>query len=144
MGRIWPPRRRKLGAPGEELLFKARVGMADKRGQRKLLVKDAWRGMPGIVPAAKDALYTVSAPQRACGAAPCDNPIATESSSGKTTALTRVAVDRAARAFVDQDWLQNRIVSHGALVTAHVASGKTEVVLDASQVWLHLPENAGP
>src|SRR5260221_6213616 len=138
-------------APGEELLFKARLCAPGKRGQHQLLVKDAWRGMPGIVPAANDAVYSVAAraPQRTCIAAPCNNQIATTMSTGKTTDLTRVAVDRAARAFVDQDWLQNRIVSHGALVAAHFAAGAkmaagTEVVLDASQVWVHLPENAGP
>ena len=138
-------------APGEELLFKARIGAADKRGQRMLLVKDAWRGMPGVAAGGQDVVYSVAArvPQKTCVAAPCNNQVATAMGSGKTTELTRVGVQRAAQAFVDQEWLQNRVVYHGALVAAHVASGQkmaagAEVVLDASQVWLHLPENAGP
>lgn len=138
------------GAPAEELLFKARVG-TDSKGLRKLLVKDAWRGMPGVVPAATDTLFSVAArsPQHTCVAAPCNNQIATAIANGKTTDLTRVAVQRAAKAFVDQQWLQNRAVAWGALLTAHVAAGQklaagTETVLDASQVWIHLPESAGP
>jgi hypothetical protein len=140
-----------LSAPGEELLIKGRLSAADPRGLRKLLVKDAWRGMPGIVPAAKDAFYSVAprAPQHVCAAAPCNNQIATEAGSGKATALTRVSVHGASRAFVDQAWLQNRVALYGALVAAHVAAGQklaagTETVLEASQVWLHLPESAGP
>jgi hypothetical protein len=138
-------------APAEELLFRARLGAADKRGLRRLLVKDAWRGMPGIVAAARDAIYRVAprSPQVQCLTAPCNNQVATQLGSGKTTELTRVSAERAAKAFVDQPWLENRIGIHGALVAARVAAGKktaggTEVVLDASQVWLHLPESAGP
>ena len=140
-----------LAAPDEELLFKGHLSAADKRGLRHLVVKDAWRGMPGIVPSAKDGFFSVAqrSPQITCVAAPCNNEIATDAASGKATALTRVSVESAAQAFVDQAWLQNRIVLHGALVAAHVAAGQqmaagTETVLEASQVWLHLPESAGP
>ena len=112
-------------APAEDLLFKGRVA-TDKQGLRKLLVKDAWRGMPGVVPAASDTLFGVAArsPQQTCLAAPCNNQIATEVASGKNTDLTRVTVQRAAKASVDQQWLQNRVVSYGALVAAHLAAGQ--------------------
>jgi uncharacterized protein DUF6748 len=138
-------------APAEELLFKARLSAPDKRGLRTLLVKDAWRGMPGIVPAAKDVIFSVAprSPVRTCVAAPCNNQVGTQVASGKTSELSRVSVQGAAHAFVDQQWLQNRVATRKALAAAHVASGAkltagTEVVLEASQVWLHLPESAGP
>ncbi len=146
-----PTRQSVLAAPSEELLLQGHLSAADKRGFHKLVVKNAWRGMPGIVPAANDLLYTVAerAPQITCVAAPCNNQIATEAASGKATAVTRSSVAGAARAFVDRTWLENRVVLHGALVAAHVAAGQkmaggTESVLEASQVWMHLPETAGP
>ena len=115
-------------APAEELLLRARAGAADKRGFRQLVVKSVWRGMPGVVPAAKDAVWSMG------------QKTATDVKSGKSAAVSSVDVRDAARAFVDQDWLSSRVVSHGALAAAHVSSK----VLDASQVWIHLPESIGP
>jgi hypothetical protein len=133
-------------APAEELLFRARV-ITDKHGQRVLAVKDAYRGMPGIVPSAKDGIFGVAFNSRACVTAPCNSQTATDQISNKSTELTRVDVTAAAASFVDRDWLQNRILLHGALVTGHVATGATvgtDTVLEASQIWLHVPETPGP
>jgi hypothetical protein len=58
-------------------------------------------------------------------------------------------VASAAVGFVDQAWLTNRVENGGALVAASLQSGQkfpggTEKVLDASQVFLRLPESSGP
>ena len=116
-------------APAEELLLRARIGAADKRGARDLLIKDAYRGMPEIVPAATDGMYSVA-----------QKSVAKDSASGKSAKYSAVDVSGAAKAFVDQAWLANRVEAHGALAAAHVANA----VLAASQVWVHLPEAAGP
>lgn len=119
-----------LGAPAEELLLHAKLSAKDARGLRTLVVKDAYRGMPGIVPAAKDAMYSMQQ----------SSSVASDQLSGKTAKVTSVDVSGAAKAFVDQTWLANRVQQHGAIASAHV----TKSVLAASQVFLHLPETEGP
>jgi hypothetical protein len=84
--------------------------------------------VPGIVPAAKDAVWSMA------------QKTATDTASGKNASVSTVDVRDAAKAFVDQEWLSSRLVSHGALAAAHVSSK----VLSASQVWVRLPESAGP
>ena len=110
------------GAPAEELLLKARIS------GRTLIVKTVWRGMPGIVPAATDAVWSMA------------KTTATDAVSNRTASVASVDVSGAAKAFVDRAWLADRVAAHGALAAAHVSSK----VMSASQVWLRLPESAGP
>jgi hypothetical protein len=118
-----------LNAPAEELLLKAKAGAADKSGLRKLVVSEAWRGMPGIVPGAGEQLFSMPTP----GAA-------TSVATGRASAVKAVSVARASSGFVDAEWLKSRIQGHGAIVAAKLSAS----VLDASQVWLRLPETKGP
>ena len=117
-------------APAEELIFSGHLNSSG----RALIVKQAWRGMPGIVPAANDAVYSLQQ-AGSSGAA-----VASDMISGKTASVAQLSVAQAAKGFVDQGWLANRALRHGALVAGHLDSSG----LSASQVWLRLPETVGP
>src|SRR6185312_10078189 len=64
-------------------------------------------------------------------------------------AFSDLSVASAAASFVDQSWLSGRVMNAGAIVSGSVVSGEqlpggTQTVLDATQVFLHLPEGMGP
>ena len=137
------------GAPAGELVLRGKLSLKSRTtGTRRLLVSDAYRGMPGA--AATGRFFSVKHQPKQCIAAPCNQDMASElNSPGAAKEVTTVAVDSAAMGFVDTDWLLHRVQSGGALVAASITGGAqypagTEQVLDATQVFLHLPEGMGP
>jgi hypothetical protein len=124
------------GAPSGELVVRGTFPAADPT---TFLVTEAFRGMPGRRPAPDEAFFAIDA--RAPGsAARLDTTL--------TVPIERVSVARAAAAHVDQTWLADRVALHGALVAARTAKGEGAAergeVLDASQVFLKLPDRGGP
>lgn len=139
-------------APLGELVLRGHVGRQETRSHsRPFVVLEAFRGMPGVTPRAGAAFYQVSArkPPIACLVAPCPNEIASLLNTNVAGEFDRVAVDRAALSWVDKGWLSSRVAAHGAIVAgmfeegAHFPGG-FEQVLDASQVFVRLPEHVGP
>lgn len=132
------------GAPAEELLLKGYPGAPDAKGTRALVVVEAYRGMPGIVPGANEALYSVAGAVQ-CVKAPCNDALVKPLAGGQASTVAAVNVARAAKSFVDQGWLASRVRSGRAVVAARMtgaASGGT--VLDSSQVYVRVPEASGP
>jgi len=133
----------------EVLLFGKLTRQSRSTHTRNFIVLDAYRGMPGRTAAEGDAFYSVASNGRQCFAAPCNALTATKvSSTAKAKDFTTLSVASAAAAFVDEAWLSHRALDGGAIVAATFVSGErypagTEKVLDASQVFVHLPESSG-
>jgi hypothetical protein len=136
------------GAADGELVLRGRLGPTERRFHtRPLLVREAYRGMPGMVVADGDALYQVSArePEVRCVVAPCPQLEARALNRGWSADFDRVSVGAAAVPYGDEDWMASRVVEHGAVVGAHFApgthfAGGDESVLTASQVFVRIPD----
>lgn len=131
---------------GDAVVFHGKLGPAEPRfGTRPFLVSAAWRGMPGITRATGESFFRVAESRIECFTTPCPQLLATRLNAGGSTRVGDVAVSRASLMAVDQTWLANRIVEHGALVAAKLTPSQTDgQVLDASQVYVKLPEQPGP
>ncbi len=104
-------------------------------------VKAAFRGLPGMVPEAADGFFVLQEPDAvACGAAPDGDEVAVRLGTGDTSEVTSVSVARAAAPRVDPAWLASRVRRHGAVVAGRLQDG----VLDASQIFVRLPDPVGP
>jgi hypothetical protein len=134
-----------------ELVVRGRLGVKEARfGTRPLLVLDVWRGLPGVRPHPGDFFYKASlrSPQIECRTAPCNNDTATRL-GGSAVYFTRLSLASVSGPLLDRGWLADRVLSHGALVSANLRNGTHmaggyEKVLDASEVYLHVPEAPGP
>lgn len=139
-----------LNTSANELVLKARLSAQDARSRtRRLVVAEAYRGLPGMAVAAGDAFFSVVSRNLRCVAAPCNTLGATRLGASSKTGFARLEVGPAARPLVDTRWLSGRVTAHGALVAAHFEAGQrmaagTEKVLEASQVFVKLPEAIGP
>lgn len=140
-----------VDAPNAELVLFGKLTRQSRVTHTKnFIVLDAYRGMPGRTAASTDHFYTVVDNGKRCFAAPCNALTATKiNSTAKPKDFTTLSVASAAAAFVDQTWLGHRVLDGRAIVAATFTSGTkypagTESVLDASQVFVHLPESVGP
>ena len=139
-------------APDDELVLRGRPGSADPRsGMRALVVTEAYHGMPGVKVTKGDVFYAMAPrdPQVECFAVPCPNEVARPINGSTTRVFDTLRVDRAAWPHVDRDWLAARALSHGGLVAGTFAPpddshADRKLVLDASQVFVRLPDRAGP
>jgi hypothetical protein len=133
--------------PAHDLLLRGWLGEKDARFHtRALMVADAYRGLPGIEVAAGDAFYRVNDryPPIMCFVAPCNNLVIHRLNSAEREMVTSLEVERALATNVDATWVADRVRYHGAIVAGHVRDGidypgGPEQVIDASQVWIHLP-----
>ncbi len=134
-------------APDFEVVLFGKLGPAEPRFRtRAFMVTSAWRGMPGVrftEPA--DAFYRVQSFDVQCFAAPC--PSLRASKLHGTTKILHHDLDvtRASLTRVDQNWLTGRVIQKDALVAGRFVDGAQvgvgrEKVLDASQVFVHLPD----
>jgi hypothetical protein len=137
----------------EELVIRGRLGRKERQfDTRPLVVLEAYRGLPYVSVAAGDWFYSVSSndPPITCITAPCNNDWATRLNRRfGPISFTGVSVANALRSFVDDEWLVNRIERGGALVAGQIVEGASfpggpETILEASQVFLRLPESPGP
>ena len=131
------------GAGAFEVVLFGKLGPAEPRfNTRPFVVTSAWRGMPGVKfnePA--DTFYRVEGVAIQCVAAPCPTLRASQLHSTSTILHHDLDVTRAALAFVDRDWLTFRAIEKGALVAGRFVNGAVkEKILDASQVFIHLPD----
>ena len=139
-----------VGAPAGEIILLGKLTPADAKTKvRSFKVSAAWRGMPGRMPAAGDMLFSAASTGIQCIAAPCHNQAATKLNDTAITSFSHYDVASASTDFVDQEWLTSRVRDHGGLVAARIVDGVKlaagpERVLAASQVFVKLPETAGP
>src|SRR3990167_2858037 len=139
------------GAPANELVLRGKLGAVEKTfGTRTFRVTEAYRGMPGVTVGAGELFYRAHArdPQINCFTAPCNNDVGQKLNFKPEFAFTTLSVERAAKPFVDQAFLSRRVLTHGGLVSARLRDGAKfpggyEKVLDASQVFVRIPDPVG-
>jgi hypothetical protein len=130
------------GADGE-VLVRGRLGPAESRfNTRPLIVLEAWRGLPGVAVRAGDPFYRVDR-QAVCAAAPCRSWRATRLNVGTFGGFNELTTSVAVTPLLDTPWLINEALTNGALVAGTVRRVRTTYwILDASQVFLKLPQRA--
>lgn len=139
-----------LGAGDGEVVLRGKLGAKENTWHtRKFVVSDAWRGLPGVRVAQGDVFNAVAPMNLQCIVAPCPSVKVSQLNSTKTVLAHGLTFARAAKPFVDLNWLESRVLGHGALVASRLSSGQTyaggtEKLVDASQVLIHLPETVGP
>ena len=131
------------GAPDFELVLEGRLGPKENQyDTRPLKVIAAYRGMPGKTFAATDKFYGVFPTKIGC---PVGKPCAylqttrLNRTTGHTMA-TDVSVTRALASRVDGDWLHSRVLSNRAVVAGKIVRANNHVTVDASQVFVALPD----
>jgi hypothetical protein len=133
-------------APDFELVLLGRLGALDRRsGTRPLVVGGAWRGMPGKTFSATDKFYRVFPSRVACVRAPCAYLQTTRlnRTTGHTMA-TDVSVE-GARAFgVDENWLLSRSIYGRTVIAGRIVRANGHVTVEASQIFVELPERTVP
>ncbi|MBL8935078.1 MAG: hypothetical protein JNM69_11025 [Archangium sp.] len=129
------------GAPGEVVL-KGKLGPTEPvYNTRTFLVMEAFRGMPGVVAVPGESYFRVErADNIRCIAAPCPSLRAIKLHTTQETLFHEVSVARASKTNVDARWMTSRITDKGALVTAAFVTANRSTTLDASQVFMRLPE----
>ena len=135
------------GAGAFEVVLYGKLGPAESRFHtRTFLVTSAWRGLPGVKftePA--DTFYRVQGVDIQCFAAPCPTLRAARLHSTSKLLFNDLDVSRAALPLVDQNWLTFRTIEKDALVAGRIVDGAQvgvgrEKVLDATQIFVHLPD----
>ncbi len=110
---------------------------------------NAFRGLPGKSPQTGDTFYRVAQANVQCVRAPCPSLQATKLNNGTQTYFMAADLSRASVGQLDQNWLNDRIETKGALVAGRftqvnrVGVGQ-ETILDAADVYVKLPELPGP
>jgi hypothetical protein len=143
-----------LSAPDGELVLRGTLSKrAPRFDQRAFHVEEAYRGMPGVnYDDAIHAFFQVAPrdPPIECFAAPCPNLIATYVNHVRQIPIDSVNVDKAGQMpQVDRAWLAARAEQHGAIAVGWLRSGAKypggeEVVFDAAQVFVRVPDPVGP
>lgn len=134
-----------LEAPTGELVLRGKLGPIEHRfNTRPFLVYEAYRGMPGIE-VQDNTFYTVQDSGIRCVTVPCASLKAKKLNTTSTRVFDGVKVDRASAPLVDQTWLSNQVMTTQAIVAAKFVDGETwpagtEELLDASQVYLRVPQ----
>ena len=132
-----------LGTEPVRVILRGALGPGDQ-GTQLLLVTGAFIGMPNVQPAV-DTVFSVRVLPIDC--ATCPTLRATRVNTTKEESAHTLTVKRAARPYVQLDWLEGRVLGAGALVSASIgspgsvtASAGAAITIDASQVWLQLPD----
>jgi hypothetical protein len=126
-------------ADGEVIVY-GKLGATDSPATQKFVVTTAWRGMPGVKVAAGANFYRLDAANVQCITAPCPTVKAIKLNATTGTLAHDVDVTHAALARVDQTWLTGRAVNKRAMVAASLRAEGRETVVDASQVFVALPD----
>jgi hypothetical protein len=142
-----------LKAPPQDLVLHGSLGadVSSSGAATRFVVREAFRGLPSIRADPNDAFYVVEdRPSIGCSSAACTGQVAVGLDTSVALPVREVRALAAAAPHVDQNWLESRILRHGAVFAAHVAPTevRTEegaaVVMDASQVYVRLPDHGGP
>ena len=141
-----------LAASAEELVLRGKLGPVESTHKtRAFLVSEVYRGMPGMAPAEADVFFSTKtrSPPIECITAPCNNEIATQLNSTKTTTFTSYNVADALPGGGDTAWLTDRQQAHGAITAGAIVKGTKkpggyEQVMKATQVYVRLPDVLGP
>jgi hypothetical protein len=126
---------------GEVVLF-GRLGAREARfGTRPFMVTEAYRGMPGVSVAAGDKFYGLAQNEIFCIRAPCPSiGVRLLNRAAGQPSATDLSVKRALQPFVDAAWLNDRLMSRRAVLAGTVRTQGENIIVDASQVFVQLPD----
>jgi hypothetical protein len=136
-----------LAADPGELLLHGKLGSTDAVSHTQtFLVSEAWRGLPGLVPATGAFFYATADkdPEIQCFTTPCNEESATKLNSTSTTSFTSLDLTGLAVGGLDRVWVAGRALRNGGLVAGTLQQGPHdqggyETLLAASQVYVRLP-----
>ena len=127
-----------------EVVLRGRLGPKESQfGTRPFIVSEAYRGLPGKAWDAEQ-VFTVTPANIQCFRAPCPSLRAKRVNYTAQTLFHQLSLARAGDGLVDTKWLGKRVREDGALVAGTWARKGEELVLDAANVFVRLPELAGP
>lgn len=130
------------GAPDNELILFGRLGPRESRfDTRTLMVKLAYRGMPGKTFSATDKFYGVFPTKIACITTPCANLQTTRlnRTTGHTMS-TDMDLSAALATMVDDQWMMSRAFSGKTVIAGKIVRKNRHVTVTASQVFVQLPD----
>lgn len=133
-----------LGAPDGEIVLRAKLGPKEtKYNTRTLQVAAAYRGLPGRLTNAGDQVFSVQNLGHVCITSPCPTYETKRVNYSATRVLSGLDLDLGG--FIDAWWLLEEAGRDGALVQGTIRNGQklpggVETILDATQVFLKLPE----
>lgn len=132
------------GAPDRSVVLYGRLGKRDSGFYtRAFTVAEAYRALPGASVESGDQFYTVNPTKIACITTPCHNLQAERVNRATGSKMvSSVDVTDAQMSLVDSAWLTNRATYGRAVVAGSVVKRKGALVLDASQIFLRLPDRA--
>lgn len=134
------------GAPDNELILFGRLGPKESRfDTRTLMVKLAYRGMPGKTFSATDKFYGVFPSKIACFTTPCANLQTTR--LNRTTGhvmATDMNLSAALATLVDDQWMMSRAYSGKTVIAGKIVRKSGHITVTASQVFVQLPDRAVP
>ncbi|MBL8918221.1 MAG: hypothetical protein JNJ54_05135 [Myxococcaceae bacterium] len=134
------------GAPDHQLVVFGRLGPKESRfDTRTLLVKRAWRGMPGKTFGPSERFYGVFPTKIACLTTPCAYLQTTRlnRATGHTMS-TDVDVSAALAMLVDEQWMRSRVFSGKTVIAGTIVRKNRHVTVTASQVFVELPDRVVP
>jgi hypothetical protein len=128
-----------------EVVLRGKLGPVEAQfGTRTFVVSEAWRGMPGKAVAAGDSFFKLSTATVQCIRAPCPSYRAVRGNFTAQTYFHALELDRAAAGRLDLAWLEKRATQDGALTAGALVRSGEVLTLEASNVFVKLPEAAGP
>lgn len=143
-GSISAAGRDQLRSAGDnELLLLARLGALDKKtNTRKLVVRTAWRGLPGKTVASTDTFYALT--RRApCASSTCPTHDAKQLNGSTTAHRGTLNLSRAAEGQLNRGWLEAQALDEDALVAgrfffAYKPPAPATSSLDVANVFVKL------
>lgn len=131
-----------LDGPEGEVVVVGRLGPKESRfDTRPLLVKGAYRALPGNTVGADDKFYLVAPTKIGCLTTPCANLSMTRVNRTTGHAMgTEVNLEGALKPLVPGDWLMGRVMENRAVVAGRIERSGGNVVLRATQVFTAVPD----
>ena len=128
----------------DEVVLRGKLGPKEAQfGTRPFIVSEGYRGLPGKAWDGEKVLK-VKAENIQCFVAPCPAFSGMRVNYTAKTLFHAFDFTRAGEGRVDTKWLKKRALEDGALVAGDWVHDGNEKVLDVANVFMRLPENAGP
>jgi hypothetical protein len=125
-------------APRDELIVRGHWARREPRIAPQFVVTEVYRGMPGATVTDEEQYFAVTPGD--CTANDCLPAAARPVNATGATLVGSLSVTQAVENGGDPQWLRARILAHGAIVAGSLSGNS----LDASQVFVRLPDHVGP
>jgi len=132
-------------AGGEEVVLRGKLGPKEPQfNTRPFIVSEAYRGLPGKPVGAADKFVKIEDVNIQCFRAPCPDLGARRVNYTAQTLFHRLDLSDVTGQLVDGRWLRKRAIVDGAITSGTYVRRGEELIFEATNVFLRLPEVAGP